>query len=98
MNCSENPTKHLLSKAAAAIDEHATARNSRGNRLATERHFTPEELGELWKLHPDTIRRRFAHEPGVLVLEDRKPGKRRYRTMRIPESVAMRVHGSREVA
>ncbi len=65
---------------------------------ATERHLTPEELGKLWALHPDTIRRRFAHEPGVLVLEEKKPGKRRYRIMRIPESVAIRVHGSREVA
>jgi hypothetical protein len=57
-----------------------------------ERHFTPEQLGEVWMLSPDTIRRLFEREPGVLVVA--RPGKRarRYRTLRIPESVAARVH------
>ena len=53
----------------------------------------PEQLAELWALSPDTVRRMFEHEAGVLVIErPRIYGKRRYRTLRIPESVAQRVY------
>jgi hypothetical protein len=57
-----------------------------------ERHFSPEELGQVWGLSADTVRRLFETEPGVMVIERAKARARRYRTMRIPESVALRVH------
>ena len=57
-----------------------------------ERHFSPEELGKLWSLSADTVRRLFEREPGVLIIERTKTRARRYRTFRIPESVASRVH------
>jgi hypothetical protein len=57
-----------------------------------ERHYAPEELGELWSLSADTVRRLFEHEAGVLVIERTRTSRRRYRTLRIPESVAQRVH------
>lgn len=60
---------------------------------AFERHFSPDELAELWGLSSDTMRRLFEREPGVLVVEHTKNNaRRRYRTLRIPESVALRVH------
>ena len=60
---------------------------------ALEPHFSPDQLGEMWNLSPDTVRRMFEKEPGVLVIEHtRSHGCRRYRTLRIPESVALRVH------
>jgi hypothetical protein len=58
---------------------------------AFERHFTPEQLGELWNLSADTIRRLFEREPGVFVPR-KGNGRRRYRTMRIAESIAARVY------
>jgi len=58
---------------------------------ALERHYTPDELAQLWTLSPDTIRRIFEREPGVLVLDLAK-GRRNYRTLRVPESVMQRVH------
>ena len=59
----------------------------------TERHYTPDELGEMWNLSADTVRRLFQNEPGVLVVQrEVGRGARRYRTLRIPESVARRVH------
>lgn len=58
----------------------------------TEHHYTPEQLGELWSLSPDTVRRLFLSEPGVLVIERPHGTRRRYRTLRIPASVAERVH------
>jgi len=57
-----------------------------------ERHFSPKELGDLWGFSADTIRRWFLKEPGVLVLNDGTHSKRRYRSIRIPASVAERFH------
>ncbi len=62
------------------------------NSPAMEKHFTPEELGELWGLSADTIRRLFEEEPEVLKIERSKRKSRRYRTLRIPASIAERVH------
>jgi hypothetical protein len=63
---------------------------------AFERHFTPQELAELWHLSVDTIRAMFAKEPGVFITNgirsDARARSRRYRTIRIPESVALRVY------
>ena len=57
-----------------------------------ERHYSVEELAEVWKLSPDFVRRLFLHEPGVVVFHRARSGRRVYRTIRIPESVAARVH------
>lgn len=61
---------------------------------ATERHYSASELATLWNLSADTVRRLFEHEPGVLVIgtEPGKYSRRRYTTLRIPESVVQRVH------
>jgi hypothetical protein len=65
--------------------------------IAFERHFTPKELAGLWCLDETTIRRMFQDEPGVLRIgkSDRRDGKRDYVSLRIPESVALRVHQER---
>jgi hypothetical protein len=61
--------------------------------LVGERHYTPKQLADTWGLAPDTIRELFESEPGVLVIgSNGTRNKRRYRTFRIPESVAFRVH------
>jgi len=60
---------------------------------ALEEHYTPEKLGKLWGLSDDTIRTMFEGEPGVLVIDrPEKMHKRRYCSIRIPASVAERVH------
>ncbi|HLJ48445.1 MAG TPA: hypothetical protein VKU01_20665 [Bryobacteraceae bacterium] len=54
--------------------------------------YTPAELGALWKLSDDSIRRLFQDEPGVFRLGNPNARKKRsYLTLRIPESVAERV-------
>jgi hypothetical protein len=70
----------------------APAQSAADSRLF-ERHFSPAELAELWSLSEDTIRRMFENESGVLIFENssRNPARRR-RTLRIPQSVAERVH------
>jgi hypothetical protein len=57
-----------------------------------ERHYSPEALGELWGVSANFLRGVFEREPGVVVFESSKAGKRRYRTLRIPSSVAECVH------
>jgi hypothetical protein len=58
-----------------------------------ERHFTPAELAELWGVSVQTIRELFKDEDGVLKLgSDGTRNRRAYKTLRIPHSVAERVH------
>ncbi len=59
-----------------------------------EKHFSPSELAEAWGVSAEKIRILFRKEPGVLRLPSGRAGadKRSYITMKIPESVAARVH------
>ncbi len=61
---------------------------------ALERHYTVQELGEMWKLSPSTVTRLFRDEPGVLKIGSNSLVRdRRHRiTLRIPESVVQRVY------
>jgi hypothetical protein len=60
---------------------------------ARERHWSVAEIAEAWNLSTDAVRRLFCHEPGVLVLPSpAHQTKRRYTTLRIPQSVLERVH------
>ena len=63
-----------------------------GYGLATEKHYRANELAELWGVCPNTIRRMFAAERGVLQLANFGRGKRKYSVLLIPKSVALRVH------
>ena len=61
--------------------------------MVAEKHYTPNELAKLWAVSPDTIRRLFRDESGVLKIGNNGTRYRRgYETLRIPESVAQRVH------
>jgi hypothetical protein len=66
--------------------------------LALERHYSVAEIGKMWALSEKTVRRMFEDEDGVLhwgAPETRR--KRGYQTLRIPESVLLRVHRKREL-
>jgi hypothetical protein len=57
------------------------------------KHFTPEELADLWNVSTETIRAIFREEPGVLKIgKTGSKHKRGYVTLRIPEDVAERIH------
>jgi transcriptional regulator GlxA family with amidase domain len=61
--------------------------------LSVEKRYSVPELAKLWQLSEKTIRRMFEKEPGVIVwgvAESRF--RRRYRTLRIPATVVLRVH------
>ena len=64
--------------------------------LATPIHLddqclTVAEIAERLKVKPDTVRRLFMNEPGVIVISFPRKGRRVYRTLRIPPSVYQRV-------
>ena len=59
--------------------------------IALEKHYRIRELAELWGFSDNTIIRMFSNEPDVMHLESGR-GKRKYITLSIPESVALRVH------
>jgi len=61
-----------------------------------ERHYTPQELAQVWRLDESTVRRLFQDEPGVLKIgQTGRRTKRDYVTLRIPASIAARFYGSR---
>ena len=60
--------------------------------IFAERHYSVAEIAGLWNLSADAVRKLFQDEPGVLVLGGQSAHKRRYTTLRIPESVLKRVH------
>ena len=82
-------TTRFQETANAGDESHAP---SRTHDHGFEKLYTPAELADLWVLSIDTVRRLFEKEPGILILSLRSPGRRRYRTLRIPLSVAERVY------
>jgi transcriptional regulator GlxA family with amidase domain len=61
--------------------------------VAFEKHYTVEQIAEMWNLSRDSVRRLFLAEAGVLKIS--RPGtryKRAYTTLRIPESILNRVY------
>jgi len=62
--------------------------------MLNEHHYHVGELAGIWGFSAATIRRLFRNESGVLRLEGQGvlSGKRQFVTLRIPESVAERVH------
>jgi hypothetical protein len=63
------------------------------------RVFTPAELARAWQLSENSIRRLFQDEPGVFILGNPNPRRKRgYCTLRIPEAVALRVWRARGAA
>jgi hypothetical protein len=63
------------------------------NLIVDERHYAPADLAKAWGVSTDLIRDVFRDEPGVLRFANPATRtKRGYATIRIPESVAQRVH------
>lgn len=60
--------------------------------LFEEQHYTVKELAAKWKLSPEFVRQIVCNEPGVTEWVRQVTGKRRYRVLRVPKSVAERVH------
>lgn len=60
---------------------------------AFEKHYSVQELAELWGRSEATIRRLFADQTGVLKIGSAETRFKKKRwTLSIPESVVMRVH------
>jgi hypothetical protein len=63
------------------------------NLAVDEKHFSPADLAKAWGVSAETVRQIFRQEPGVLRLGNAGDRRTRgYVTLRIPQSVAARVH------
>jgi hypothetical protein len=61
--------------------------------LANEKHYSIIEISKLWALSQKTVRKIFENEPGVIQWgAEETRYKRGYRTLRVPETVLLRVH------
>ncbi len=61
--------------------------------LIKDKHYTPAELAKMWGVSVQTIRDLFKDEEGVLKIgSDGTRTRRAYKTLRIPHSIAERVH------
>jgi hypothetical protein len=60
---------------------------------AFEKHYSVQQVSEMWGLSEDTIRRLFRDEAGVLKIGSAETRFKRKRWMlKIPESAMLRVH------
>ena len=67
--------------------------------VALERHYSVPEVAALWGISEKTVRRLFDGEEGVLRWgRPETVRKRGYYSLRIPQSVLVRVHHRRETA
>jgi hypothetical protein len=57
-----------------------------------ERHFTIAEVAAMWNLSDEFVRQLVRDEPGVTEWVRQRPGRRRYRVLRIPRSVLGRLY------
>jgi hypothetical protein len=64
---------------------------------AEERHYTPQQVAEMWGLSDETVRKMFAEESGVLKVSASRllRNTKRRISLRIPASVLQRVHEQR---
>jgi hypothetical protein len=84
---------NIEEKPWATPTQSGTPPSSAGPTAFIERHYTVAEIAALWNLSVDAVRKIFQTEPGVLALGDPETRhKRRYTTLRIPESMLERVH------
>lgn len=62
--------------------------------VSFERHYSAEEIAELWGLSAKVVRELFEDEPGVIRIGNRVSTgrKRKYVTLKVPSSIVARVH------
>jgi hypothetical protein len=74
-------------------EKHSAVAPSFPSAASSERHYSVAEVATMWNLSPDAVRKIFENEPGVFVWGGQSSSHaRRYRTLRIPQSVLERVH------
>ncbi len=59
---------------------------------SVEQHFSVKELSELWEFSERTVRRLIEQEPGVIRIHQSSRGKRSYRRVQVPASIAERIY------
>ena len=67
--------------------------------IATERHYTPQEVADILNVSEDSVIRWFRKEPGVIEMGNSETlHKRMKKLLRIPRSVLERFHERQRTA
>ena len=86
-------------KSSRAFDAPSRAEPRAFFDVANEKHYSVVELAKLWALSERTIRWMVESEPGVLCWgSSERRFKVGYKTLRIPETVMLRVHRRLRIA
>jgi hypothetical protein len=105
MNRSRLHERQQQMKAGNCPAEIAPSETTRGSVAVLrfkEKHYSVNEIAEMWSTSRDTVRRIFLNEPGVIDVSANPHGrdnkrKRRHRTLLVPESVVGRVYARRSL-
>jgi hypothetical protein len=89
-----NDANRITATNALALEAPLARSSADGEKeIALGKHYRVKELAALWGVSANTVIRMFEAESGVLNLSNfNTPGKRRYKVLSIPESVALAVH------
>lgn len=90
-------TDEDVEKLGSMVEETSERKAKAESAHVVGKPFTAKQLAVEWGMSPDTIRKLFEDEPGVLRLgkSTSRRGKRRYLSLRIPEEIAQRVFNRR---
>ena len=78
--------------ATTGLSHEGAFRGREMGSFAFEKHYRVKELAGLWGLSAKTVARLFGDEAGVIRVANEGAAKRKYATLSIPESIALRVH------
>ena len=72
---------------------------SNSTNICNEKHYTPQEVAETYRVSVDTVIRWFSKEPGVIAIgNDERMHTRKKKLLRIPHSGLVRFHEKNRTA
>ena len=83
---------HTQDQEVPGLQRESQAKFTMDKQLLFEKHYSPQQIAALWGRSGRFIRELFQDEPGVQKVDrPEKMHKRRYSSIRVPESVMVRV-------
>jgi len=88
----QSAISHTQDQEVPGLQRESQAKFAMDKQLLFEKHYSPQQIAALWGRSGRFIRELFQDEPGVQKVDrPEKMHKRRYSSIRVPESVMVRV-------
>lgn len=85
------PSHLAASGARETKPAHKEAWMDQQHQLDANYCYSVKELAFIWNLSDESVTRLVEEEPGVLIFKIQRTGRRRYRNIRVPGRVALRI-------